>query len=268
MLLWLSICVVVVGWILFKLAKRPARQREEERNIAEQANAALSPLSFTVETRRSREPKGTGRSSTEADWPDDDNDYADFVRQKWLLPGPEIGLALTRQRADGSKSFWLKSIVGAENGTIYLNGIEDGRKISLAGDGRHRWEYLTHPVDASAFTAILAGVPPVTALLPEPYPATVADAISPEKNRARPEGRAFIIGYENAAGHRSYRVISGVRRDLQGFSANCHFRWGSRRDFRFDRLREVFDFETGEEFSIDQFRRNKRSKPRPKPRNH
>lgn len=267
MTFWLGVCAIVVGWVLFKLGSRRADRHPIDRIAADDALAPHPKISFTIETRSMREPRERQRYVQQPAWPDEDDDYADFVRQKWLLPGSEIGLTLTRQRAEGPSSFWLKSVVRTASGTIYVNGIEESRKISLAGDGRHRWEYQGRAVDTSAFAAMLAGISPETALQPEAYPATVAEALTPEKNRAEPQANAFIISYENAAGHRSYRVISGVRRDTDGFSAICHFRWGSRRDFRFDRLREVVDFETGEEIPIDDFRKKPRSKAKPRRKN-
>lgn len=184
-------------------------------------------------------------------WPEDHDDgedgYGAFVRRKWSLPGVACGsLAMMR----GDRPVTLETIV-EDGGRVYLNVVEDGVRKTYSGDGRHRWSRFGQSVDDSAFRAVLAGIPPATALAEEKRPQTPAEALATVRGETR--GRVFVIGYRNGAGEASYRVISDVRRGVDEFSARCHFRWGAQRQFRGDRLTFVADAETGEEIAVADF---------------
>src|ERR1700731_4221956 len=95
--------------------------------------------------------------------------------------------------------------------------------------------------EISAFRAIRLGVDPEVALAPDPYPASYEAALEPAYNRVAAVGRAFVICYSRADREISYRVISNVVRAADHVSARCHFRWGERRHFLYQRLLGVRD---------------------------
>lgn len=177
---------------------------------------------------------------------EDDDGYGAFVTRMWNAPGVDLGhVAAIRNR------HWpvvLVSVVGVPGEAVYLNVITDGRRRTYAADGRHTWEIDGHRIDSTAFERIVEGVPPDVALRPDPFPSSVAAALAPENNRCPAKGRAFVIAYVDGRDDPSFlRVVSGVKpTGDDSFKAQCHFRWGRIRTFRLDRVRDVFDAETGE----------------------
>ncbi len=188
------------------------------------------------------------------DFDDEEGGYAAFVEEMWKRPGVD-GKGVELRRGAGGPICRLVSVVGGANGQPYVNVIENGERKTFAGDDRHRWERDGHRVDGSAFAAILRGVEPERALGPDPHPASAEQALRPEYDRWPTKDRRFVIGYENSRGERSYRVISRVVRQQDTFSARCHFRWGTRRTFLFEGLREVLDAKTGEVIPVAEFTR-------------
>lgn len=189
----------------------------------------------------------------------DDDRYSEFVTETWARSTTRLGNLQAVRITNGVRyPAFLVSISpplgGGQGGYPYVNCIEDGRQVTFACDGRHDWEVAGLPVDSSAFRGIMLGVQPAKALGSRPPPQTPEEALSPDNDRHPARGRRFLIQYENGRGETSYRIISGVFRKQDGtFTANCHFRYGDRRTFRFDRVRQVADGDTGEEIPIDDF---------------
>lgn len=199
----------------------------------------------------------TARRPSPTDEEDDDYEedpeYRRFVETMWRRPGVFLsGVTLTRLGPEATQ-FRAHSLVDGENGYPYINGWEGSRQLTLAADDRHKWAFNGSPVDSSAFLAIAQGYPVAAALGPQRRPASAAEALSPEFDHVATTERRYLIHYVNADGHSSWRVVSRVFRSDDGFTARCHFRWGQRRTFRFDRVREVIDGTTGEEIPLDQF---------------
>lgn len=190
--------------------------------------------------------------------PDDDDDEGDpdyrrFVEAMWRRPGVTLSGVTLMKLGWMSAPFEVHSLVADDYGRLYLNGWLGGRKLTYAADDRHKWTFNGAPVDSSAFLAISQGCPVAAALGPQRRPASPAEALSPEFDHVATTERRYLINYVNADGQSSWRVVSRVFRSADGFTARCHFRWGDRRTFRFDRLSEVIDGATGEEIPLDQF---------------
>jgi hypothetical protein len=181
---------------------------------------------------------------------DYDDDYAAFVARMWKAKGVEVPRLWVM--CDG-KSCQIFSIVAGPHGYPYVNLFDGAERATYAGDGRREWARDGEVFDESAFCAVLAGVPPDLALRPEAAPQTMEQAAA--KNRAKQSGRAFFLNYRNSKGEASWRIISGVRRAEDHFSAQCHFRWGRRRTFLFERVLEIADYESGELIQIKDFMR-------------
>ena len=186
---------------------------------------------------------------------DEDRDYADFVQKIWGLPGLDLpNLKFERIRFDGERSECiLVSIVKVSNGALYVNAHENGRRCTFRADRNHHWSHDGHAVDGSAFVAVARGVSFDVAFARDDAPASISEALEPRNNRFGGSGRAFVIGYMNEFGIASFRVISGVLRSDGKLSARCHYRWGERRTFLFDRISAVADAQTGEVISREVF---------------
>jgi hypothetical protein len=175
--------------------------------------------------------------------------YASFVDECWAMEGvrtPPIELLRN------GLSCTLFSVIPMGQGHYpYLNVIENGMRATYAGDGRHKWERDGAAIDCSAFSAVLAGADAEAVLCPDAPPTSLEEAIV--KNRADAKGHVYFLHYRTFGGEESWRVISGVRRRKDEFDAFCHFRWGTRRTFRFERVLEILDGETGELIDMDTF---------------
>jgi hypothetical protein len=185
---------------------------------------------------------------------DVDEDYEAFVAAMWHSPEAiDACVTLERVTYDGrATASELHSLVPRWDGDYYVNTVEGrGRKTYVAG--RYKWRRAGQPIDSSAFKAIRAGVSPERALRWVPYPQSAAEALAPENNHVGAIGRAFVIGYRDSRGETSYRVVSGVRRSADGFSAHCHFRWGELRHFLYARLLSAADANDGEVIPVEVF---------------
>jgi hypothetical protein len=184
----------------------------------------------------------------------EDDDYAEFVAEVWRAPGT-IKVEIVLQRVNYSGELvdsHLHSLLPRRDSGFYVNTIEAGLRKTYVSD-RHKWRRDGLDVDSSAFRAIQSGVDPDVALRFAPYPASVEDALAPGNNHFRAEHRCFVIGYRNGRGDLAFRVVSGVRRGADQFTAHCHFHWGDRRTFLYLRLESVVDAESGEIIPVEKF---------------
>ena len=194
---------------------------------------------------------------------DDDSDYDDdgyeaFVALMWRQPGVDLKkIQVERVWRSGEVFPAILVRLVESQGRLYLNLYEGKTRKTYAADSRHSWQRNGAVIDSSAFRAIRLGVDPEVALAPDPYPASYEAALEPAYNRVAAVGRAFVICYSRADREISYRVISNVVRAADHVSARCHFRWGERRHFLYQRLLGVRDAITGETIESVDFRRNK-----------
>lgn len=189
-------------------------------------------------------------SVVEDDFEDDDSGYNVIVNENWSLPG--VNLNELRLRASSYSTLLTAiSLVRAPNGRQYINALDGTKRKTFAVENSEWSQEDGRPIDQSAFLAIEAGSLPRFAIQPEPRPTTADEAFA--KARGERRGRAFLLEYEDGNGAPSYRVISDVRRSADKFSARCHFRWGMRRTFRFDRVRSVHSANDGEEIPLTLF---------------
>ena len=188
----------------------------------------------------------------------DDDGYEAFVALMWTQPGIDLK-KIHAERVWRSGEVFPAILVQLveSNGRLYINLYEGKTRKTYAADNRHSWRRNGAVIDSSAFQAIKLGVDPEAALSPDSYPASFEAALGPAHNRVAAVGRAFVICYCKADGQSSYRVISHVVRAADHFSARCHFRWGERRHFLYERLLGVRDALTGETIELDNFRKNK-----------
>ncbi|MGQ0445547.1 MAG: hypothetical protein ACT4O2_10595 [Beijerinckiaceae bacterium] len=194
---------------------------------------------------------------------DDDTDYDDdsyeaFVALMWRRPGIDLKkIPIERVWRSGEvfPAILVRLVEG--QGRLYINLYERETRKTDSADSRHSWQRNGAVIDSSAFQAIKLGVAPEVALAPDPYPASYEAALEPAYNRVAAVGRAFVISYSKADGEISYRVISNVVRAADHFSARCHFRWGERRHFLYQRLLGVRDAITRETIESVDFKRNK-----------
>lgn len=188
----------------------------------------------------------------------DDERYAAFVNSMWVRPVANLGKlkALRIGYAGQSYPVQLVSVSKAERGGhLYVNCYEAGERKTYAADERHEWEVKGVRLDSSAFMGIALGVPASVALGPRAYPQNPVEARVPHNNAFKGSGHMFVIGYQDRVGQPSYRVVSRVvRQPLDGrFTANCHFRYGARRTFLFNRLTSVEDVATGQPLDREAF---------------
>jgi hypothetical protein len=189
---------------------------------------------------------------------DDDDGYEAFVDLMCRQPGIDLKRIRLERVWRSGEVFSAELIRLVEsNDRLYINLYEGGIPKAHAADNRHTWCRNGTVIDSSAFQAIKLGIDPGMALGPDPRPASWESALDPGNNRVSPVGRSFVICYTNAEGEISYRVISQVVRGADCFSARCHFRWGERRRFLYERLLEVRDANTGETIELEDFRSNK-----------
>lgn len=189
-----------------------------------------------------------------------DDGYAEFVRSMWVLRGIPLGdRTFTRLTFHGERrEVVLASLVTSAHGTGYINGLEAGVRKTFRADGHHHWSYDGHPVDEAAFAAIGAGVESEVAFAIDDPPKSAAEALDPKYNRFQTNGHQYVIGYVNAEGIASFRVISRVLRGDGKLSARCHYRWGARREFRFDRIQYAANALTGEVIPLPEFLSNRK----------
>lgn len=206
------------------------------------------------------------RSTSTTDTPTEleSEDYAEFVSEAWgsaEVETPPIPLMVNGQQAI------LKSIKRNGSRSPYVNvavGSNSVRKTYVAE--RHIWSYLGRQVDASAFAAILQGIPADEALLPDPPPASLDEAI--QKNRSEARGRTVALHFRDRNGGESWRIVSGLQRGTAHLNARCHYRWGDRRAFRNERIIALIDLETREPIDVADYlaRRIDLPSARPSPR--
>ncbi len=212
-----------------------------------------APINAQVQAQQHR---GSGHVEQSADV--EDVTYEEFVDEKWDASGKIPALVtLHRTTAKGEiVESRVHSVIPRLDGTCYVNSLEGGVRKTFVSD-RHKWWRDGLAVDASAFRAILAGVAPDAALRFVPPPASFEAALAPENDHFRSDKRRFVISYRDARGNPSFRIVSGVRRSHDGFSARCHFRWGELRHFLYSRLQSVADAETGEIIPNEDFVKNR-----------
>lgn len=189
---------------------------------------------------------------------DDDARYASFVSAMWKRPVADLGKLKGFRIGYTGKRYpvQLISLSKAEGGGyLYVNCYEAGEKKTYAADERHEWEVMGAKVDSSAFMGVALGVAPVVALGHRENPRTPEEARAAHNTVFKGSGRCLVIGYQDGSGQLSYRVVSKVVRQPQAgrFTANCHFRYGARRTFLFERLRSVEDADTGEPVDLTTF---------------
>lgn len=265
---------------------RPSRAARRASRIVDAANARAvrqattappprvpGPILGPIEPRTSRTPKillppdrdiGFGLVASVAlgtiEDPDRfDADYLAFVDEQWAKDGVDLsGYTLTRHTADGPRSYEMHALVAPG----YLNCWDDLERKTFSSDRRHSWTLDGSPVAPMAFKAMLRGVAPDVAFLPDPHPSTPAEAVA--KDRHETADRRILMHYRNGDGVGSYRIISRPHRVAGGFSACCHFRYGKRRQFRFDRAISFANAATGEPIAPDAiFRGNRQKNHRP-----
>lgn len=246
-------------------AQAPARPRGENgrENYARELENLLRKEAEIREWSRARAYKPPDAQDAAAD--DGQDDYAAFVEEIWGLPGiPLPPLAFQRVRSTGERSECvLASLAKAPNGTTYINAYEAGLRRTFRADRRHHWTHDGHAVDESAFMAVARGVAPEIAFARDSPPSSISEALEPRNNRFGGKGAQFVIGYRNESGEASFRVISNVIRSDDRLSARCHYRWGERRTFLFDRISAVADARTGEIIPREVFfARRSTSRPR------
>lgn len=259
-----GIAVVIIILVNVYHRGETRRRRAAEDHVASQA-VPFTPLahgssrtsyattaSTMIEDHDDEEEAGDGWHQREED---DDTRYALFVAEKWSREGISlVGMVLHRIDRDGELvRSDLHSLVVDEVARLYVNTVEDGRRITLAGDSRHKWFRGEERVDETAWLAIFRGHKPSDVLRRAPYAASALEAMSPAFNRASGRGRRFVILYLNAQGDESWRMVSHVVRQADRFSAVCHFRYGERRSFLNSGLLEVVDPETGEALPLARF---------------
>jgi hypothetical protein len=174
--------------------------------------------------------------------------YADFVARMWEKPTFKFPPIIVER--DGVTCS-IVGIVDSGRSYPYVNVWEASDRKTYAGDGRHRWTRDGYKIDESAFLAVLSGENPNAALRAEPYPQTLEEAL--KKDRVQDSGRRFAIRYRNAELQASWRVVSRIKRGPEHMVARCHFRWGQRRTFRYDRIAEIFEIDTGEFIPVAEF---------------
>jgi hypothetical protein len=179
---------------------------------------------------------------------DDEETYADFVARMWEKP--TLTFAPIIAQRDGV-ACTIVAIVDLRRSYPYVNVWEAGQRKTYAGDHRHLWTRDGVTVDESAFLAVLSGENPNSALRAEPYPRTLEEAL--QKDRVQDDGRRFAIHYRNADHQVSWRIVSRIRRGREHMVARCHFRWGQRRTFRYDRIAEIVEIDTGEFIPVAEF---------------
>lgn len=185
--------------------------------------------------------------------PDDDDDrYRQFVDEMWASETAcPVGVPLER---NGENSF-VESLVD-RRGTIYVNAFEAGERKTYVAN-RHRWTNDGFKISDAAFRAILCGTPPAVALRFDRPPASVDEALSPDNNHIAADN-VLVINYRDAVGEEAYRVVSDIRRGDDRFTARCHWRWGERRTFRYDRLVSIIDPVSRTEIPIEEFRNQRK----------
>lgn len=185
-----------------------------------------------------------------------DTNYDAFVAEQWSKAGVDLkGITLVRLIDGEQQSHQLHSMVEP----YYLNCLYDGtRKIFVPT--RQRWTLDGAEVEPIAFTAIMRGVPPAVAFRPDRRPATPAEAEA--KDRHVTTDRRILLHYRDGAGREAYRIISRPSRSSAGSTAACHYRYGERREFRFDRVLSLSNAATGEFIEPSAiFKGNRAKKP-------
>jgi hypothetical protein len=222
-------------------AREAIKAQKREMQRAEEA-ARRAQIEMEVETRL--------RAPNE----EDEEDYRQFVDRVWNAPGV-IRADVPLQRVDHlgvAVESRVRSIVPRGDGSAYVNVIENGERKTYVAD-RHRWLRDGRKLSGAAFSAIAErGIPPEEALRYIPPPTSIEAALAPENNHIQAK-RALVIGYRAKDGEVCYRVVSGVRRADDHFTAHCHLRWGQTRHFRYDQLIEVVNAGTGEVIPLKRF---------------
>ena len=170
----------------------------------------------------------------------DDLEYAAFVAGIWAsadIYTQPVPLMLNGQPAI------LHSLKRRDEPAPFVNvflGQSRARKTFVAN--RHSWSHAGQPVEPVAFTAMLHGVPAEKAVLPDPAPTTLAEAIL--NNRCEAKGRSVALHFRDRHGVESWRIISGLQRGDEKLNARCHYRWGERRSFRNANILALVDPDT------------------------
>lgn len=275
------IAVAIIGWLLWRSRQQdiwPTEARDTAAASAElpkmrlpetlprptllneapprgdSALAAGSDLRLTFEVRTYTLPDGP-------DVDDDfESDYADFVRATWAAA--DIHTAPIQISINGTPAT-LHSLKRRLDGAPYVNlwwGPARSPKTFVAD--RHEWEHGGGPLHASAFQAMLAGVPAEQAVLPDPPPNDIDEAIA--KDRFAAEGRRLVLRYRDRNGSESWRIISRMVRGADNLAARCHYRWGEKRQFRNDRILGLADPDTREEIDVQAYLAKRIDLPKPK----
>ena len=232
-----SLLLALPGWAIIRADRREAARRVHAEAWA--ARLFVARIEGTAD-----DCWGEGQSA----------EYRAFVDKVWSDP-EAIRVDVEIQRINGAGQLvesHVRSIVRRDSVSFYVNTFEDDGALTLVSD-RHQWRRDGRKVDASAFRAIAdAGVAPDAALRHVDPPTSIEEALSPAFNHiAAP--RALALGYRDAVGAVTYRVVSEIRRGESQFTARCHLRWGEKRTFRYDRLITVVDAETGEVIPLERF---------------
>ena len=233
-------------WLGRALEKNAANAQE-----AKQRLPSLPDIShFAPRSARKESP-----AASPIDSGDEDEGYDQLVARTWAQSGISIAnVTLDRVSYSGETlTCHLRSLVARREGSYYVNAFVDGeRKTFVSNNWKWRRDGLA--IDDSAFLAIQAGVNYDKAPRYQPYPRSIEEALAPENNQCEVRGRRFVISYLNERGDDSFRVVSGVRRQDERFTAHCHFRRGALRHFLYSRLRSISDAQTGEVIPIDVFK--------------
>lgn len=183
-----------------------------------------------------------------------DGKYEAFVDEQWAKTGVDLsGIMLVRHVGPEEHPYRLHSLVEP----YYLNCL-DGITRKTFVPNRHRWTLDGVEVEPIAFTAIMRGVPPHVAFQPDLRPTTPAEAAA--KNRHETADRKILLHYRNAASREAYRIISRPHRSGSGFTACCHYRYGERREFLFERVLSFSNATTGEVIEPEALFRGNRAK--------
>lgn len=134
---------------------------------------------------------------------------------------------------------------------VNLTFVGSTKKLSFAGDDRHRWTIDGQRVSPAVFHAICESRATPDDIRPDDYPATIDAALAAD--RFPTKQRRLALEYASADGVVTWRVISRLQRGPEYLYAACHLRWGDSRSFRYDRILTLLDIETGKRIDLPAY---------------
>ena len=181
---------------------------------------------------------------------DDDDDYSQFVESRWAAATTPLGL---KSMSVNDRACIVHSLTPAPDRAPYVNltFVGSPRRLSFAGDDRHRWAIDGQRVSHAVFRAICEGRATADHIRPDDYPATMDAALAAD--RFPTKQRRLALEYASADGVVTWRVISRVQRGPEYLYAVCHLRWGDPRSFRYDRILTLLDIETGKRIDLPAY---------------